>query len=33
MQIKYYDKYYSWNTRIEEWKNFLNYVRNKKETD
>ena len=33
MQVKYYNKYYSWNTRIEEWKNFLNYVRNKKETN
>ena len=33
LQIKYYEKYYSWNTRIEEWKNFLNYARNKKETN
>jgi len=33
LQTKYYEKYYSWNTRIEEWKNFLNYARNKKETD
>ena len=32
MQIKYYEKYYSWNTRIVEWKNFLNYVRSQKET-
>ena len=31
MQIKYYEKYYSWNTRIVEWKNFLNYVRSQKE--
>lgn len=34
MQIEYYNKYYSWNTRITEWRNFLNYVRtNKKETN
>ena len=33
MQIKYYNKYYSWNTRITEWNNFLNYARNKKETN
>ena len=30
MQIKYYNKYYSWNTRITEWNNFLNYVRQEK---
>ena len=30
MQTKYYNKYYSWNTRIQEWKNFLNYVRQEK---
>jgi len=30
MQTKYYSKYYSWNTRIKEWKNFLNYVRQEK---
>jgi len=30
MQIQYYNKYYSWNTRIQEWINFLNYVRNQK---
>jgi len=24
MQIKYYNKNYSWETRIQEWKNFLN---------
>jgi glycosyltransferase involved in cell wall biosynthesis len=30
MQTKYYNKYYSWNTRIQEWKNFLNYVRQQK---
>jgi glycosyltransferase involved in cell wall biosynthesis len=30
MQIQYYNKYYSWNTRIQEWNNFLNYVRNQK---
>jgi glycosyltransferase involved in cell wall biosynthesis len=30
MQIKYYNKYYSWNTRITEWNNFLNYVRDQK---
>jgi glycosyltransferase involved in cell wall biosynthesis len=33
MQIKYYKKYYSWNTRIQEWKNFLNYVREQKKAD
>ncbi len=33
LQIKYYEKYYSWNTRIQEWNNFLNYVRSKKETN
>jgi UDP-glucose:(glucosyl)LPS alpha-1,2-glucosyltransferase len=26
MQVKYYNKYYSWNTRIQEWRNFLNYA-------
>jgi glycosyltransferase involved in cell wall biosynthesis len=26
MQKQYYNNYYSWNTRIEEWKNFLEYV-------
>lgn len=30
MQIKYYNKNYSWETRIQEWKNFLNYVRTEK---
>ena len=30
MQIKYYEKYYSWNTRITEWNNFLNYARKEK---
>jgi glycosyltransferase involved in cell wall biosynthesis len=30
MQTKYYNKYYSWNTRITEWNNFLNYVRDQK---
>ncbi len=30
MQIKYYNKNYSWETRIQEWKNFLNYVRKQK---
>jgi glycosyltransferase involved in cell wall biosynthesis len=30
LQIKYYEKYYSWNTRIAEWNNFLNYVKNQK---
>ena len=29
MQIKYYEKYYSWNTRIQEWNNFLNYAKQK----
>jgi len=29
LQIKYYEKYYSWNTRIAEWNNFLNYVKQK----
>ena len=32
MQIKYYNKNYSWETRIQEWINFLNYVRRKKTT-
>jgi glycosyltransferase involved in cell wall biosynthesis len=27
MQIKYYNKYYSWKTRIQEWNNFLNYAK------
>jgi glycosyltransferase involved in cell wall biosynthesis len=31
LQVKYYKKYYSWETRIEEWKGFLNYVRREKE--
>ena len=31
MQKKYYNNYYSWNTRIEEWRTFLNYVDRKKE--
>ena len=30
MQTRYYNKYYSWETRIQEWKNFLNYVRREK---
>ena len=30
MQIKYYNKNYSWETRIQEWRNFLNYVRKEK---
>ena len=29
MQVKYYNKYYSWETRVQEWRNFLNYVRQK----
>ena len=32
LQVKFYKKYYSWETRIEEWKGFLNYVRTEKET-
>ena len=32
LQVKFYKKYYSWETRIEEWKGFLNYVRREKET-
>jgi glycosyltransferase involved in cell wall biosynthesis len=32
MQIKYYNKNYSWETRIQEWRNFLNYVRSEKKT-
>ena len=27
LQRKYYNKYYSWETRISEWRNFLNYAR------
>ena len=30
MQTKYYNKYYSWETRIQEWINFLNYARSQK---
>lgn len=30
LQVKFYKKYYSWETRIEEWKNFFNYVRQEK---
>jgi len=30
MQIEYYTKYYTWKTRIEEWRNFLQYVRKEK---
>jgi len=30
MQTKYYSKYYSWEIRIKEWINFLNYARNQK---
>lgn len=30
MQTKYYNKNYSWETRIQEWINFFNYVRTKK---
>jgi hypothetical protein len=26
MQVKYYNKYYSWETRVQEWRNFLNYA-------
>ena len=26
-QVKYYNRYYSWKTRIKQWKGFLNYVR------
>ena len=29
MQKQYYNNYYSWNTRIKEWENFLEYARNK----
>ena len=30
MQTKYYSKYYSWEIRIKEWINFLNYARSQK---
>ena len=30
MQTKYYNKYYSWEIRIREWINFLNYARSQK---
>ena len=30
MQTKYYSKYYSWEIRIREWINFLNYARSQK---
>ena len=33
MQTKYYKNYYSWETRIKEWENFLNYVRQQKKTN
>ena len=29
MQKQYYNNYYSWNTRIKEWENFLEYARKK----
>ena len=29
MQKQYYNNYYSWNTRIKEWENFLEYARTK----
>ena len=29
MQKQYYNNYYSWNTRIKEWENFLEYARSK----
>jgi len=32
LQRKYYNKYYSWETRINEWRNFLNYARATKKT-
>ena len=32
MQTKYYNKYYSWEIRIREWINFLNYARSQKKT-
>jgi hypothetical protein len=31
LQTQFYKKFYSWETRIEEWKGFLNYVRSNKE--
>ena len=31
-QVKYYNKHYSWQTRIQEWRNFLNYVRANQQT-
>ena len=31
MQMDYYNNYYSWNTRINEWRNFLSYVKRNKE--
>jgi glycosyltransferase involved in cell wall biosynthesis len=30
LQVKYYEKNYSWKTRIEEWRNFLQYARTRK---
>ena len=30
LQVKYYEKHYSWKTRIEEWRNFFKYVRSQK---
>jgi ribosomal protein L13E len=32
LQRKYYNKFYSWETRINEWRNFLNYARATKKT-
>jgi UDP-glucose:(glucosyl)LPS alpha-1,2-glucosyltransferase len=31
LQTQFYKKFFSWETRIEEWKGFLNYVRSNKE--
>ena len=30
LQVQYYQRNYSWKTRIQEWKNFFNYVRQQK---
>jgi len=32
LQMNYYKQYYSWDTRINEWRNFLHYVKRKKES-
>jgi len=29
-QVRYYNRYYSWKTRIKQWKGFLHYVRQKR---